>query len=95
MLSIAKLAPGGQRYYLDQADGRVGHVRSVASGVEDYYLVGPEAAGFWIGSVARELDLTGREVTEDALTARCALQISRAGGRCRARSADRASLGSI
>ena len=67
MLSIAKLAPGGQAYYLEQADGRVGHVRSVATGVEDYYLAGPEAAGRWIGAVAREFGVEGREITEETL----------------------------
>jgi conjugative relaxase-like TrwC/TraI family protein len=67
MHSIARLAPGGQGYYLEQADGRVGHVRSVASGVEDYYLAGPEAAGQWIGAVARELGLEAGEVSEELL----------------------------
>ncbi len=45
MLSVANLAAGGQRCYLEQADGRVHHRDSVSSGVEDYYLGGPEAAG--------------------------------------------------
>jgi hypothetical protein len=32
----------------------------VSSGVEDYYLGGPESAGRWTGSAARLLGLTGR-----------------------------------
>jgi hypothetical protein len=47
MLSLAKLAGTNQRYYLDQAGGRVDHAGSVSSGAEDYYLGGPEAAGRW------------------------------------------------
>ena len=42
---MAKLAAGGQRYYIKQARGRVQHRDSVASAVDDYYLAGPEAAG--------------------------------------------------
>ncbi|MEA2233456.1 MAG: hypothetical protein QOD83_3272, partial [Solirubrobacteraceae bacterium] len=60
VLSIAKLAGTDQRYYLDQARGRVDHAGSVSSGVEDYYLAGPEAAGRWTGSGARLLGLNGR-----------------------------------
>ncbi len=67
MLSIAKLAAGGQRYYLDQAKARVDHQRSVASGVEDYYLGGPEATGRWLGSVAERGGYGGQRVTEDGL----------------------------
>ena len=37
MLSIGKLGTGQAKYYLDQADGRVDVVQSVAGGVEDYY----------------------------------------------------------
>lgn len=33
--------------------------RSVASGIEDYYLAGPEAAGEWIGGLTRALELGG------------------------------------
>jgi len=36
LLSLAKLAGTDQRYYLDQAEGCVGHAGSVSSGVEDY-----------------------------------------------------------
>jgi conjugative relaxase-like TrwC/TraI family protein len=59
VLSLAKLAGTDQSYYLDQAGGRVDHAGSVASGVEDYYLGGPEAAGEWMGSSARLLGLRG------------------------------------
>jgi hypothetical protein len=45
MLSLAKLAAGGEGFYVEQARGRVQHRDSVASGVEDDYLAGPEAAG--------------------------------------------------
>ena len=57
VLSLAKLAGTDQRYFLDQAGGRVDHAGSVASGVEDYYLGGPEAAGRWTGSAAGLLGL--------------------------------------
>ena len=60
VLSLAKLAGTDQRYFLDQAGGRVDHAGSVASGVEDYYLGGPEAAGRWTGSAAGLLGLRGR-----------------------------------
>jgi len=66
VLSLAKLAGADQRYYLDQASGRVDHAGSVSSGVEDYYLAGPEAAGRWSGSAAGLLGLRGR-VGEEAL----------------------------
>jgi conjugative relaxase-like TrwC/TraI family protein len=65
--SIAKLGSGGGRYYVEKGRERVDHRRAVASGAEDYYLAGPEGAGSWIGTVARELDLEGRQVTEEAL----------------------------
>src|SRR3954471_15778321 len=64
VLSLAKLAGPDQRYYLEQAQGRVDHAGSVASGVEDYYLSGPEAAGSWVGSATAALGLT-RDVSED------------------------------
>src|SRR4051812_44887804 len=68
MLSLAKLAAGqGASYWLQQAQGRVTHAQSVASGVEDYYLAGPEAAGQWTGSAARAFGLVG-EVEPEALT---------------------------
>jgi TrwC relaxase len=67
VLSLAKLAAGGQRYYLEQARGRVHHRDSVASGVEDFYLAGPEAAGRWVGAVAAQLGLAGEVVAEEGL----------------------------
>ena len=67
MLSIAKLAAGGQRYYLDQAKARVEHRESVASGVEDYYLGAPEARGTWTGAEAARLGLAGRTVDDETL----------------------------
>ena len=68
MLSLAKLAAGrGASYWLQQAQGRVTHAQSVASGVEDYYLAGPEAAGRWTGCGARAFGLVG-EVEPEALT---------------------------
>lgn len=42
---MAKLAAGGQGFYVEQARGRVQHRDSVAWGVEDYLLAGPEAVG--------------------------------------------------
>jgi conjugative relaxase-like TrwC/TraI family protein len=64
MLSIGKLARGQADYYLEQAKGRVDHATSVESGAEDYYLGGPEAKGYWLGSIAAELDLS-RTVSDD------------------------------
>lgn len=49
MLSIGKLAPGRQQYYLD----------TVAAGVEDYYTGSGEAPGQWLGSGSERLGLTG------------------------------------
>src|SRR4051794_21534856 len=60
MLSIGKLAVGQADYYLEQAHGAVTHAGSVRSGVEDYYLSGPEAPGAWIGSGTRPLALHGK-----------------------------------
>src|SRR4051812_37962440 len=59
MLSIGKLAVGQADYYLEQAHAPVTRAGSVRSGVEDYYLGGPEASGAWIGSGTRPLDLQG------------------------------------
>ena len=50
MLSIGKLGAGNEHYYL----------RTVAGGVEDYYLGRGEAPGRWIGAGAEELGLDGR-----------------------------------
>jgi conjugative relaxase-like TrwC/TraI family protein len=59
MLSIGKIAVGQADYYLEQADRPTTRTRAVASGVEDYYLGGPEAAGEWIGRGAPLLELRG------------------------------------
>ena len=67
MLSIGKLAAGQADYYLDQAAGRVSRAGSVGSGVEDYYVVGQEAPGYWLGAGAGRLGLAGA-VDRDALT---------------------------
>ncbi|HEX8104296.1 MAG TPA: MobF family relaxase [Solirubrobacteraceae bacterium] len=67
MLSIAKLAAGGQRYYLEQAKAKVDHQRSVASGVEYYYLSGREPAGRWMGSVSERGGYGGELVSEEQL----------------------------
>lgn len=67
MLSIAKLAAGGQRYYLEQAKAKVDHQRSVASGVEDYYVAGREPAGRWVGSVAERGGYEAELVSEEQL----------------------------
>src|SRR4051794_16940126 len=50
VVSIGKLANGQASYYLDQAQVRVDRATSVGSGVEDYYVGGTEAAGYWMGS---------------------------------------------
>lgn len=60
VLSIGKLATGQANYYLEQAARRIDRATSVASGVEDYYLGGGEAAGEWIGSGIIDLGLAGR-----------------------------------
>jgi conjugative relaxase-like TrwC/TraI family protein len=49
VLSIGKLAPGKHHYYL----------RSIAEGVEDYYLGAGEAPGRWCGRMAEDLGLSG------------------------------------
>ena len=59
MLSIGKLAPAQARYYLDQAEGRVDVVDSVAEGLEEYYVGGTEARGEWIGAACAEFGLEG------------------------------------
>src|SRR4051794_37242796 len=67
MLSLAKLAADqGATYWLAQAQARVTHTQSVTSGVEDYYLAGPESAGRWTGSGTGALGLSG-EVEAHAL----------------------------
>ncbi len=59
MLSIGKLSAGQASYYLEQAQGSVTHAGAVSSGVEDYYLSGPEVSGTWEGSGAVVLGLRG------------------------------------
>jgi conjugative relaxase-like TrwC/TraI family protein len=66
MVSVGKLSAGQARYYLDQAGGPVTAAGALTSGVEDYYLGGPEAAGRWLGRGAQALGLDGR-VQDDAL----------------------------
>jgi conjugative relaxase-like TrwC/TraI family protein len=58
VLSIGKLAVGQQEYYL----------RSVADGVEEYYLGSGEAPGRWLGGGAQRLRLSG-QVTGESLAA--------------------------
>ena len=58
VLSIGKLAAGQQDYYL----------RSVADGVEEYYLGSGEAPGRWLGRGAQRLQLSG-QVTGESLAA--------------------------
>jgi conjugative relaxase-like TrwC/TraI family protein len=66
VLSIGKLAVGQADYYLNQAKGRIARVASVASGVDDYYIGGPEAAGEWLGGLTGAVGLRG-SVDGDAL----------------------------
>jgi conjugative relaxase-like TrwC/TraI family protein len=58
VLSIGKLAPGRQEYYL----------RSVADGIEEYYVGSGEAPGRWVGQASERLGLSG-EVNGTSLTA--------------------------
>src|SRR3954453_11619814 len=66
MLSIGKLAVGHADYYLEQARRATTRARAVASGVEDYYVGGPEPTGEWIGGGSALLGLRG-EVGGDEL----------------------------
>ena len=50
VLNIGKLGRAGADYYL----------RTVATGVEDYYVGAGEAEGYWLGRGSAELDLSGR-----------------------------------
>ena len=59
MLSLSKLGTGQQGYYLEQARDSIPHARAVSSGVEDYYLSGPEDPGIWVGAGASALGLGG------------------------------------
>jgi len=56
VLSLGKLAPGQQQYYVD----------TVARGAEEYYTGDKEAPGQWIGAAAPRLGLDG-EVDAEAL----------------------------
>jgi conjugative relaxase-like TrwC/TraI family protein len=56
VLSLGKLAPGQQQYYLD----------TVARGLEEYYTGAKEAPGVWVGSGSARLGLSG-EVDAEAL----------------------------
>ena len=66
MVSIGKLGAGQARYYLDQAHQARSAAAAVASGVEDYYTGGVEAAGAWTGAASRALALGG-QVDDEAL----------------------------
>ena len=66
LLSLGKLATGQARYYLEQANGSLTRTAAVSSGVEDYYLGGPEAVGVWTCAGAAALGLKG-EVDATAL----------------------------
>ena len=65
MLSIGKLATRQAEYYLEQAQEPVTRAKAVSSGVEDYYLAGPEAAGRWLGAGAAALGLRGTVEAEE------------------------------
>src|SRR4051794_40908042 len=67
VISIGKLGAGQADYYLEQAQGRLTLTASVAGGVEDYYVGGYEAAGYWIGDGSERLGIRG-EVDREALT---------------------------
>lgn len=56
MLDIGRMAPGGESYYL----------RTVAQGVEDYYLAAGEAPGRWLGR-GLERFAVGGQVTGEQL----------------------------
>ena len=66
MLSIGKLASGQANYYLEQAQTRVNYATSVGTGVEDYYVEGTEAPGYWIGRGSEHLRVVG-QVEPEAL----------------------------
>ena len=68
MLSLGKLAPGQQQYYLD----------TVARGAEEYYTGAKEAPGEWHGAASVRLGLSG-EVEADKLAAVLAHEHPRTG----------------
>ena len=55
MLSLGKLAPGQQQYYLD----------TVARGAEEYYTGAREAPGQWVGAGSARLGLEGEVDAEE------------------------------
>lgn len=55
VLSLGKLAPGQQRYYLD----------TVARGAEEYYTGANEAPGPWVGFASSRLGLAGEVDAEE------------------------------
>ena len=59
VVSIGKLAVGQADYYLEQAQARVDRATSVGSGVEDYYVGGTEAPGYWLGAGSARLGIVG------------------------------------
>ena len=60
MVSVGKLKAGQARYYLDQAEPHPSQAAALASGAEDYYVGGTEAAGRWLGRGAPSLALRTR-----------------------------------
>ena len=68
MVSVGKLKAGQASYYLDQAEPHPSQAAALASGAEDYYVGGREAAGRWLGRGAPSLALHG-VVAGDKLTA--------------------------
>jgi len=68
MVSVGKLKAGQAHYYLDQAEPHPSQAAALASGAEDYYVGGREAAGRWLGRGAPLLALHG-VVDGDRLTA--------------------------
>ena len=68
MFSVCKLGTGQHGYYLEQAQGSITRAQAVSSGVEDYYLSGPEAPGMWVGAGASALGLTGTSASSRSST---------------------------
>src|SRR4051812_45935709 len=58
MVSVGKLKAAHAKYYLDQAESHPSPADAIASGAEDYYTGGSEAAGRWEGRGAIALGLT-------------------------------------
>ena len=85
---LRRHGPRRATYWLAQAQGRVTHAESVSSGVEDYYLAGPETVGQWTGGGLDALELGG-EVTEEALTGCWTARTHAPANRCRGRRAGR------